>query len=248
MSNELELERYRKKLGILITELKKEQDASLRALKDEPRDTDVAVIGSSAMKMHSILYRMLKLAKSLAKKRGLDEKELEALSEELEVTSKNLRKSLASQQPIACFFISEFQFLQRKIIDYVLSVCAPKPLYSETLNLQQELIKKAEKILPINEDWIICVSALMLVEAVVNKKLEELGESIKGSFKERYERLVDVVRQKEKRELPRLLPRLIYEGLRHLAAHGGHKFQPTPDEAKSIVGNIILVISEISGK
>jgi hypothetical protein len=113
-----------------------------------------------------------------------------------------------------------------------------------------ELLENARSIeLPIDENWVLALCSANLIEAIVNKKLNDLGESCEGSFEARYNRLVKIVKEKEQgRDLQRLLPLAIYKGVRSKLDHASHENQVTPREAKDISRIVIGLMTEVFQK
>ena len=62
----------------------------------------------------------------------------------------------------------------------------------------------------IDEYWVLALCSSNLIEAVVNKKLEKLGEKADGNFEDRYKRLCKVIKEKEGRDISQILPSAIY--------------------------------------
>ena len=114
-----------------------------------------------------------------------------------------------------------------------------------------ELIEQARKVSDgvLDENWALSALALSLVENLVNLKLKELGESTKGSFKEREERLKKALIEKmrwserEASELARIL-REKYEG-RSIVVHGGYENPTTEKLAREDLQFVKHVISKL---
>ncbi|MBU7026371.1 MAG: hypothetical protein HXS48_05465 [Theionarchaea archaeon] len=84
----------------------------------------------------------------------------------------------------------------------------------------------------VDENWIISACALSLIEVMVNKKLDELGEKKEGDFRKRLNRLVEQVKKKEGREVGKIMLDIFYSA-RNKVLHGGGV--PTEDEKRKIV-------------
>lgn len=111
--------------------------------------------------------------------------------------------------------------------------------------LNELLQKFQESGINIDENWVMAVCALNLLEAAVNKKLEDLDESTEGSFTEKLSRLVATVKHIEEREIQRMLPESLYKGPRQKLDHASHKYKPTPREAENIVRTVISFLDEL---
>jgi len=105
--------------------------------------------------------------------------------------------------------------------------------------------------LPTDDHWVLALCSANLIEAIVNKKLEELGESTEGNFEKRYKKLAQTIKKKERRDISQLLPLAIYKEIRSKLDHASHSNRVTPKEAKyisKIVKNLIIeVFKKISG-
>lgn len=99
--------------------------------------------------------------------------------------------------------------------------------------------------LPTDEHWVLALCSANLIEAIVNKKLESLGESTKGAFTQRYRRLVKIIKEKEQRDISELLPLAIYDGIRNKLDHASHSNRVTPEEALDISKIVRNLIDEI---
>jgi hypothetical protein len=129
----------------------------------------------------------------------------------------------------------------------------PKSVYAKALNEKEELRKTIDIMvqykglpelntlmesaknhsLPLDEYWVLALCATNLIEAVVNKKLKQLGEKDDGNFEERYKRLCEVIKQKEGRDIHQILPSAIYK-VRNKLDHCSDSTTVTPNEAKEI--------------
>lgn len=109
-----------------------------------------------------------------------------------------------------------------------------------------ELLEKARNVkLPIDEHWVLALCSANLIEAVVNKKLKDLELSTEGSFENRYKRLANGIKEKEKRDIQKLLPLALYKEVRNKLDHASHALRVTPREAKDISKIVIDLISEV---
>lgn len=104
----------------------------------------------------------------------------------------------------------------------------------KTISNFSSILGKVKEFVGIDETTCMCISSLSLLEIAINKKLTDLGETTKGNFDKRYERLVEVVRRKGQKELPTVLPRAMYKA-RSLLLHGGHEIIPTRKESEQIM-------------
>jgi len=115
-----------------------------------------------------------------------------------------------------------------------------------------ELLDIATKHLEISEPWFRCVTALNLLEASIKKKLENLGEpaEVKNeNFEKRYDRLLNAlgragVANADLNELRGLTVPMLWEA-RHKIDHEGHKYRPTPKEAKEIIDAVSALIQKL---
>jgi len=104
----------------------------------------------------------------------------------------------------------------------------------KTVSNFSSILGKVKESIGIDETTCMCISSLSLLEIAINKKLTDLGEPIKGNFDKRYEGLVEVVRRKEQKKLPTVLPKAMYKA-RSLLLHGGHEIIPTRKESEQIM-------------
>ena len=107
----------------------------------------------------------------------------------------------------------------------------------------EDLLEKAKAVgIDADQNWVLALCAVNLIEASVNKKLEELGETTDGSFDTKYKRLISAVKKKEHRDIQQLLPTAMYKGIRNKLDHASHANKVTKREAqeiKKIVTNIL---------
>jgi len=96
------------------------------------------------------------------------------------------------------------------------------------------ILGKVKEFIGIDETTCMCISSLSLFEIAINKKLADFGEKPEGEFGRRYERLVEVVRKKEQKELPTVLPEAMYKA-RSILLHGAHEKIPTRQESEQIM-------------
>lgn len=109
-----------------------------------------------------------------------------------------------------------------------------------------ELLEKARSVkLSTDEHWVLALCSANLIEAIVNKKLEELRLSTEGNFENRYKRLADAIKEREQRDIQKLLPLALYKGVRNKLDHASHALRVTPKEAKDINNIVINLISEV---
>jgi len=109
-----------------------------------------------------------------------------------------------------------------------------------------ELLERSRTIgIKVDDYWVVAVCAVNLVEALMNKKLIDLGESTEGDFTQRLERVVSSIKRKENREIQRMLPESLYKGVRQKLDHASHKYRPTPAEADNIVKTVIGFLDEL---
>jgi hypothetical protein len=98
--------------------------------------------------------------------------------------------------------------------------------------------------LPLDEYWVLALCASNLIEAVVNKKLEKLGEKAEGNFEDRCKKLCKIIKEKEGRDISQLLPSAVYK-VRNKLDHSSDSNRVTPKEAKDISKMVIEFINEI---
>lgn len=109
-----------------------------------------------------------------------------------------------------------------------------------------ELLETSRNVgLPTDEHWVLALCSANLIEAIVNKKLEELDESTEGNFEKRYKRLAQAIKKKEHRDISQLLPLAIYKGIRNKLDHASHSNRVTPKEAKDISKIVKDLINEV---
>ena len=150
---------------------------------------------------------------------------------------------------------SEIEELQRQYVGKLcnLEIVSPKPTQAEEIistSELDELLENSRRIgLPTDRNWVLALCSANLIEAIVYKKLNDLGESCEGSFEARYDRLVKAVKEKEKgRDLQRLLPLAIYRGIRNKLDHESHESNVTAKEAKKISEIVIDLMNEVFKK
>jgi len=108
------------------------------------------------------------------------------------------------------------------------------------------LLETAKDIgLPVDEPWVLALCSSNLIEAVVNRKLEKLGEKAEGSFRARYQKLCKIIKEKEGRDIQQLLPIALYEGIRNKLDHASDSNRVTPKEAKDISKMVTEFMNEI---
>jgi hypothetical protein len=98
--------------------------------------------------------------------------------------------------------------------------------------------------LPLDEHWVLAICSSNLIEAVVNKKLENLGEKADGNFEERYKKLCKVIKEKENRDISQQLPSAIYK-VRNKLDHSSDSNRVTPKEARDISKMVIEFMNEV---
>ena len=97
----------------------------------------------------------------------------------------------------------------------------------------------------VDEYWVLALCSSNLIEAVVNKKLKELGAKVEGSFKQKYRKLGAVIKEKEGKDISQLLPLALYDGIRNKLDHASDANRVTPKEAKDISEWVIKFMKEI---
>ena len=107
------------------------------------------------------------------------------------------------------------------------------------------LLETAKNVsLPLDEYWALALCSSNLIEAVVNKKLEKLGEKTDGNFEERYKKLCRVIKEKEGRDISQILPSAIYN-VRNKLDHSSDSKRVIPKEAKDISKMVIDFMNEV---
>ena len=175
------------------------------------------------------------------------------------------RKSYHSVVTLGVQKISEFIAFVEQLQNRPKPEMVSKELYKESLQ-ENEAQKRVIKILSesrghpdlinlinqakscnidIDENWVLAVSAINLIEAAVNKKLENLNESLQGDFYKKLQRLVSVVKKVEKRDIQQMLPTAMYKEIRNKLDHASHKYKPTQKEADNIYKNVISFLEEL---
>jgi len=114
--------------------------------------------------------------------------------------------------------------------------------YPDLLNLTS--IAKSGGI-EVDENWVLAVCAVNLIEAAVNKKLEDLGQSIEGDFSKKLSRLTVAVKESEGRIIQQMLPSALYDKVRHRLDHASHKYHPTEAEAENIYRDVASFLQDL---
>jgi hypothetical protein len=96
----------------------------------------------------------------------------------------------------------------------------------------------------LDEFWVLALCSSNLIEAVVNKKLEQLGEKADGNFEERYKRLCKVIKEKEVKDIFQLLPSAVYK-VRNKLDHSSDSNTVTPKESREISRMVIDFMNEV---
>jgi len=136
-----------------------------------PENLQIVVLNSTIMKLDALLYEMCKLGIAGAKARGCSSDEIEKFMKDLEEISKKLRYNLTTRNiPEALFLMSEFQLLERKIINSVANMLSPKPLYEF-----YEISKKASKPTEISKNVFIVHGRDEKSKLELARMLEQLG-------------------------------------------------------------------------
>ena len=108
------------------------------------------------------------------------------------------------------------------------------------------LIENSKNIkIPVDEHWVLALCSSNLIEAVVNKKLEALSVKVEGSFKQKYSKLCEAIKEKEGKDISQLLPLALYEGVRNKLDHASDAKRVTAKEAKDISELVIKFMKEI---
>ena len=112
-----------------------------------------------------------------------------------------------------------------------------------------ELLEKSKRVgIEIDESWALALCSVNLIEAGVNRKLEELKETTEGSFAKRYERLKSAIKTKEHRDIQQLLPMALYKGIRNKLDHASHANRVTSKEANEIKKIVIDILDDLFQK
>lgn len=115
----------------------------------------------------------------------------------------------------------------------------------ENVSLGDLITKCNQAGIAIDNDWIASIAALNIMEAALNKKLEGFGDQIEGDFTKKLDRVVLLIKQKEKRKIQRMLPESLYKGPRNKLDHASHKYAPTPTETKNIIKNVTDFLNDL---
>jgi len=109
-----------------------------------------------------------------------------------------------------------------------------------------ELLETAKNSrLDVDEHWVLALCSVNLIEASVNKKLEELNVPVDGKFEKKYNRLISCVKEKENRNIQQLLPKALYKVVRNKLDHASHANKVTPKEAQHISQLVQSLINEL---
>jgi len=131
---------------------------------------------------------------------------------------------------------SEKKRILKKLGIMVQYKCLPE------LNTLMEIAKNNSLLL--DEFWVLALCSSNLIEAVVNKKLEQLGEKADGNFEERYKRLCKVIKEKEVKDIFQLLPSAVYK-VRNKLDHSSDSNTVTPKESREISRMVIDFMNEV---
>jgi hypothetical protein len=107
------------------------------------------------------------------------------------------------------------------------------------------LMEHAKSVgIEIDEYWVLALCSSNLIEAIVNKKLEQLGEKTDGNFEERYKKLCRVIKEKEGKDIHQILPSAVYK-VRSKLDHATHENRVTSKEAENISKVVIEFMNEV---
>ncbi len=169
------------------------------------------------------------------------------LVEQIRVKFKEIDAKFEEIEPLVTIFKHGLEYYNEKLRKEVeRQYAALKPI--------AKLIRYLKKVSKnrLDENWALSALVLVALENIVNLKLKELGEDVKGSFHERVSRLKDALINKlgwDEREASDLARRLKgkYEE-RHIVVHGGYE-NPTTDKATlEDLGFIMEVLSKLWNK
>jgi len=126
---------------------------------------------------------------------------------------------------------------QKKVIDILAK--------SRGLPLLNDLIQKSKASgIGIDENWAVTICAVNLIEAAVNKKLEDFGESTKEEFNRRLDRLTKIIEEKEGRNIQTLIPRAL-KTVRDKLDHASHKYKPVSFETTTFVEQALSFLENL---
>jgi len=112
-----------------------------------------------------------------------------------------------------------------------------------------EVMDIGRKRLYIDENWATSVLALSLEEALVKKKLLEMGVSkskLAGKFHTLLRETINLIEKKEKRRLScEILLSTGYRNIRNKLVHEGHRWKPTKKETSQIVIHLLKLADEL---
>jgi len=131
---------------------------------------------------------------------------------------------------------------------FIYSELTSMKLILEKLSNVEEFIEFSKNNIGpfIDENWAVAVLSSALLENVVNLKLEELGEEIKGNFDNRVSKLVDKIKEVDGRDISSLGIRMRekYRG-RSIIFHSSHKNRVDNNLAKEYLEFIKEVITSL---
>jgi len=110
----------------------------------------------------------------------------------------------------------------------------------------EDLLLKTRSIgIPLDEHWVLSLCSVNLMEALVNRKLDQLGVDSGGSFKQKINRLSDEIKKRENRDISNLVPRALYDGIRNKLDHASDKNIITYQEALHISDIVMQLLDEL---
>jgi len=116
---------------------------------------------------------------------------------------------------------------------------------SRGLPLLNDLIQKSQTSgMDIDENWAVTICAVNLIEAAVNKKLEDFRESTEGKFNKKLDRLTKIIKEKEGRNIQKLIPRAL-KTVRDKLDHASHKYKPVSIETTTFVEQALSFLDNL---
>ena len=110
----------------------------------------------------------------------------------------------------------------------------------------ESLITKCNDMgLPLNADWVAAISALNVLEAAINKKLEDMGSNTDGTYTQRLDRVANLIKKNEERTISKMIPETLYRGPRQKLDHASHKNLPTATETRTIIKSVMDFMDEL---
>ena len=137
---------------------------------------------------------------------------------------------------------SQIMSLGQRMVNYILAAFSPRLGGTETL--RRGKLKGICDAVGLDDAWVDAVTALNVLEAAVNLKLDEIGEPVSGSFDSRLQRVPSRIEEVEGRRIQVILSSALYKA-RGKVAHAGHRYKPTREETESIVEWVSTFVQDL---